>query len=108
MFTEQSYPSARMIGGVIAVIGVLLINTIRHSDYTGGVDCSCFITVGAFYLCGCCTGDGYMKLKTPYKTVMFYGNALRINVNANWLAVDKDGTITAFADEPCVIGSVWM
>ena len=48
-----------------------------------------------------------MKLKTPYKTVMFYGNALRINVNANWLAVDKDGTITAFTDEPCVIGSVW-
>ena len=48
-----------------------------------------------------------MKLKTPYKTVMFYGNALRINVNANWLAVDKDGTITAFMDEPCVIGSVW-
>lgn len=28
VFTEQSYPSARMIGGVIAVIGVLLINTI--------------------------------------------------------------------------------
>lgn len=30
-----------------------------------------------------------MKLKTPYKTVMFYGNALRINVDestsvANW------------------------
>lgn len=48
-----------------------------------------------------------MKLKTPYKTVMFYGNALRINVNANWLAVDKDGTITAFTDTPCVIGSVW-
>lgn len=48
-----------------------------------------------------------MKLNTPYKTVMFYGNALRINVNANWLAVDKDGTITAFTDEPCVIGSVW-
>lgn len=48
-----------------------------------------------------------MKLKTPYKTVMFYGNVLRINVNANWLAVDKDGTITAFTDEPCVIGSVW-
>lgn len=48
-----------------------------------------------------------MKLKTPYKTAMFYGNALRINVNANWLAVDKDGTITAFTDEPCVIGSVW-
>ena len=28
VFTEQPYPSARMIGGVIAVIGVLLINTI--------------------------------------------------------------------------------
>lgn len=48
-----------------------------------------------------------MKLKTLYKTVMFYGNVLHINVNANWLAVDKDGIITAFTDEPCVIGSVW-
>lgn len=28
VFTEQPYTSARMIGGVIAVIGVLLINTI--------------------------------------------------------------------------------
>lgn len=28
VFTEQPYPSARMIGGVIVVIGVLLINTI--------------------------------------------------------------------------------
>ena len=48
-----------------------------------------------------------MKLKTPYKTVMFYGNALRINVNANWIAVDKDGTVTAFTHKPCIIGSVW-
>ena len=28
VFTEQPYPSARFIGGVIVVIGVLLINTI--------------------------------------------------------------------------------
>ena len=28
VFTQQLYPSARLIGGVIAVIGVLLINTI--------------------------------------------------------------------------------
>ena len=28
VFTQRPYPSARMIGGVIAVIGVLLINTI--------------------------------------------------------------------------------
>lgn len=28
VFTEQAYPSARMIGGVIVVIGVLLMNVI--------------------------------------------------------------------------------
>lgn len=28
VFTERPYPSTRMIGGVISVIGVLLINTI--------------------------------------------------------------------------------
>lgn len=28
VFTDKLYPSARMIGGVISVIGVLLINTI--------------------------------------------------------------------------------
>lgn len=28
VFTQQPYPSARFIGGVIVVIGVLLINTI--------------------------------------------------------------------------------
>lgn len=48
-----------------------------------------------------------MKLETHYKTVMFYGNVLRINVNANWIAVDKDGTVTAFTHKPCIIGSVW-
>ena len=41
-----------------------------------------------------------MKLKTPYKTVMFYGNILRINARANWLAVNEDGTMTAFMEEP--------
>ena len=34
-----------------------------------------------------------MKLKTPYKTVMFYGNILRINARANWVAVNEDGRI---------------
>lgn len=41
-----------------------------------------------------------MKLKTPYKTVMFYGNVLHINASANWVAVDEDGTIRAFREEP--------
>ena len=44
-----------------------------------------------------------MKLKTPYKTVMFYGNVLRINTNANWIAVDKDGGMVAFRDEPYIM-----
>nr|DAS11475.1 MAG TPA: hypothetical protein [Caudoviricetes sp.] len=43
-----------------------------------------------------------MKLKTPYKTVMFYGNVLRINANANWIAVDENGNILAFRDEPYI------
>lgn len=37
-----------------------------------------------------------MKIKTPNKTVMFYGNVLRINARANWIAVNEDGTMTAF------------
>ena len=41
-----------------------------------------------------------MKLKTPYKTVMFYGNVLRINRMANWIAVDFDGRMTAFVNRP--------
>ena len=41
-----------------------------------------------------------MKLKTPYKTVMFYGNVLRINARANWIAVNEEGTMTAFMEEP--------
>nr|DAS94101.1 MAG TPA: hypothetical protein [Caudoviricetes sp.] len=44
-----------------------------------------------------------MKLKTPYKTVMFYGNVLRINANANWIAVDENGDMRAFRDEPYII-----
>lgn len=48
-----------------------------------------------------------MKLKTPYKTVMFYGNILRINARANWIAVNEDGTMTAFMEEPHVSYGVW-
>lgn len=43
-----------------------------------------------------------MKLKTPYKTVMFYGNVLRINANANWIAVGENGDMLAFRDEPYI------
>lgn len=48
-----------------------------------------------------------MKLKTPYKTVMFYGNVLRINARANWLAVDEDGAMTAFMEEPVAKCGIW-
>ena len=48
-----------------------------------------------------------MKLKTPYKTVMFYGNILRINARANWIAVNEDGTMTAFMEEPHVSYGGW-
>lgn len=43
-----------------------------------------------------------MKLRTPYKTVMYYGNVLRINANANWIAVDENGDMWAFMDEPYI------
>jgi len=49
-----------------------------------------------------------MKLKTPYKTVMFYGNVLHINARANWVAVNKDGTMRAFVEEPFVHYGVWV
>ena len=48
-----------------------------------------------------------MKLKTPYKTVMFYGNVLRINAHANWIAVNEGGTMTAFMEEPHVSYGGW-
>ena len=48
-----------------------------------------------------------MKLKTPYKTVMFYGNVLRINARANWIAVNEGGTMTAFMEEPHVSYGGW-
>ena len=41
-----------------------------------------------------------MKLKTPYKTVMFYGNVLHINADANWIAVEKNGDMRAFKEKP--------
>lgn len=48
-----------------------------------------------------------MKLNTPYKTVLFYGNVLRINARANWIAVNEDGTMTAFMEEPHVSYGSW-
>jgi hypothetical protein len=41
-----------------------------------------------------------MKLKTPYKTVMFYGYVLRINAAAAYIAADSDGRLFSFAREP--------
>lgn len=48
-----------------------------------------------------------MKLKTPYKTVMFYGNVLHIPTRANWLAVDEDGRMSAFMEKPFANYGVW-
>jgi len=48
-----------------------------------------------------------MKLKTPYKTVMFYGNILHVNSSANWVAVDRDGRLMAYAEKPHLINNVW-
>lgn len=48
-----------------------------------------------------------MKVKTPYKTVMFYGNLLQIPNNTNWLAVDSDGRLMAYAEKPHVENDVW-
>ena len=48
-----------------------------------------------------------MKVKTPYKTVMFYGNILHIPINTNWLAVDSDGRLMAYAEKPHVENDVW-
>lgn len=41
-----------------------------------------------------------MKLKTHHKTVMFYGNVLRIPDNANWIAAFPTGRIAAFMEKP--------
>lgn len=43
-----------------------------------------------------------MKLKTSNKTVMFYGHVLRVNVHAKWIAVDENGVMRAFEDEPYI------
>lgn len=43
-----------------------------------------------------------MKLKTSNKTVMFYGHVLRVNVHAKWVAVDENGVMRAFEDEPYI------
>lgn len=48
-----------------------------------------------------------MKLKTPYKTVMFYGNVLRINARANWIAADKNGRLNAFIERPDLCSTSW-
>lgn len=51
-----------------------------------------------------------MKLKTPYKTVMFYGNILRINADAAYIAADSDGRLFSFAREPVrhTSGRAWV
>lgn len=41
-----------------------------------------------------------MKLKTPYKTVMFYGNVLQIPDSSNWIAAFPSGRIAAFMEKP--------
>ena len=41
-----------------------------------------------------------MKFKTPYKTVMFYGNVLHIPYTANWIAAFPSGRIAAFMEKP--------
>ena len=48
-----------------------------------------------------------MKLKTPYKTLMFYGNVLRINRMANWIAADKNGRLNAFIERPDLCSTSW-
>ena len=48
-----------------------------------------------------------MELKTPYKTLMFYGNVLRINRMANWIAADKNGRLNAFIERPDLCSTSW-
>ena len=48
-----------------------------------------------------------MKLKTPYKTVMFYGNVLHIPARANWLAVHEVGRMSAFMEKPFASYGGW-
>lgn len=48
-----------------------------------------------------------MELKTSYKTVMFYGNALHIPARANWLAVHEGGRMSAFMEKPFASYGVW-
>lgn len=47
------------------------------------------------------------KIKDYYKLVMFCGNVLHIPDRANWLAVNEDGTMTAFMEEPHVSYGGW-
>ena len=49
-----------------------------------------------------------MKLKTPHKIVMFYGNILQIDTIANWVGVDQNGTITAFVEKPYLSYGCWQ
>ena len=51
-----------------------------------------------------------MKLKTPYKTVMFYGNVLRVNVGVAYFAADAGGDVYTFTSKPtCVdIMGIWQ
>ena len=48
-----------------------------------------------------------VKSKDHNKLVMFYGNILHIPARANWLAVNEDGTMSAFMEKPHVSYGVW-
>lgn len=48
-----------------------------------------------------------MILETHHKTVMFYGNVLRIPSRANWIAANADGRIKAFVEEPHASYCFW-
>ena len=51
-----------------------------------------------------------MKLKTPYKTVMFYGNILRVNADAAYLAADSDGEVFTHNNKPVPVDDegIWQ
>ena len=49
-----------------------------------------------------------MKLKTPHKIVMFYGNILQIDASANWVGVGQNGDIMAFVEKPFLSYGCWQ
>ena len=48
-----------------------------------------------------------IRIKDHNKLAMFYGNVLHIPARANWIAVNEDGTMTAFMEEPHVSYGGW-